>query len=193
MHALCSAHVSEGSSPPSTIEYSRARARARTRTWALTECKAASLDLSLEQPMQRGDRVKRCGWPCAQSFLESHTCAPPYGSWPTPLHPSVCLLAWCGFAAPLSTSTAERTDFQGFGTSSTRRAGPPAQARWLAGERTTHIELEMVMQLPLAPRQICYRDPDCAHRAQWPRPNLQWRVLQSSSPVSRGGLDLPAC
>lgn len=134
MHALCSAHVSEGSSPPSTLEYSRARAR----TWALTECKAASLDLSLEQPMQRGDRVKRCGWPCAQSFLESHTCAPPYGSWPTPLHPSVCLLAWCGFAAPLSTSTAERTDFQGFGTSSTRRAGPPAQARWLAGERTTH-------------------------------------------------------
>lgn len=181
--------MSEGSSPPSTLEHSRARAR----TWALTECKAASLDLSLEQPMQRRGRVKRCGWPCAQVFLgKSHLCPTIWQLAHTP-HPSVCLLAWCGFAAPLSTSTAERTDFQGFGTSSTRRAGPPAQARWLAGEHTTHIELEMVMQLPLAPRQICYRDPDCAHRAQWPRSNLQWRALQSSSPVSRGGHDLSAC
>lgn len=78
-------------------------------------------------------------------FLGSHTRRCPtkwHCSWPTPLPrpSSVCLLAWCGFSAPLSTSTAKRTDFQGFGTTSTRWAGPPTapacRARWLAVEHT---------------------------------------------------------
>lgn len=97
---------------------------------------AASLDLSpfslyLEQPRQSGGgrEEKWCGWPCAQVLSwKSHSPVPHQMALQlahTPPRPSsVCLLAWCGFAAPLSTSTAERTDFQGFGTTSTRWAGP---------------------------------------------------------------------
>lgn len=61
-----------------------------------------------------GSHTRRC--PTKWALQLAHT--------PPPRPSSVCLLAWCGFAAPLSTSTAERTDFQGFGTTSTRWAGP---------------------------------------------------------------------
>ena len=113
-----------------------------------------------------------------RSFLEVTIVPHQMAAGPHP-SPSVCLLAWCGFAAPLSTSTAERADFQGFGTTSTRRAGPTASGPVGRSPSTTqhNVELEM-MQLPLASRQICYRDPDCADRAQWPRPDLQWPCLR---------------
>lgn len=82
---------------------------------------------------------------CSGSFLESHTRRCPtkwHCSWPTPPLPasSACLLllAWCGLAAPLSTSTAERTDLQGFGTMSTRRAGPTLQLQGRLARRRAH-------------------------------------------------------
>lgn len=122
-----------------------------------------------------------------RTCLESHTRAPPYWHLAhTPpdvpsLSSAVCWLACCGLAAPLSTSTAERTAFQGFGTlvtTSTARAGLSSSSAAVSPSSTQRpiVKPEMMQLLP-ASSQIRYRDSDCAHRVQWPTLNPQWHPV----------------
>lgn len=55
--------------------------------------------------------------------------------------------------------------------------GRALHSRAVGSPSTPHVERGLV-QLTMPSSQICCRDPDCAHRAQWPKLNLQWLAMR---------------
>jgi hypothetical protein len=131
---------------------------------------------------------------CSGLAWKSHSCPTIWQLGPpSPL----CLLAcvvWFGLAAPLLTSTAERTVFQGFGTTSTTRAGLSSaqhttQRRARDDAVATGLETDLLPRSGLcSPSPMAQAEPSMAADASYSQ--SAWLLSFSRDQGCQGALSL---